>query len=53
MNEYDKFIDLKRRCNIVLNDVEQIIQEVKDSNLQDEQFILEFEDKLNCLSVVF
>lgn len=52
MNEYDKFI-LEKRCDTVLNDVEQILKEIKDNGLQNEQFLINFLDNLNRLSVLY
>lgn len=44
---------LKERIRKVLAEAKDIIQEIQINDLQDEQFALDFLDKLNGLSVMF
>lgn len=45
--------ELKSKMNKVLNEVQQIIDTIGDNDLKDSQFVLDFEDNLNKLSVVY
>lgn len=54
-NIFEKPIKIKVEdmCNMTLSLVEEITNIIKEENLQDEQFVLDFLDKLNELSVKF
>lgn len=45
--------DLKSRMNKVLNDLQQIVDIIGDEELQNEQFTLNFLDKVNAISVTY
>lgn len=54
-NIFDKLTNIKveEMCNMTISLVEEMINIIKEENLQDEQFALDFLDKLNELSVKF
>lgn len=44
---------LKQRMHDSLQELQSIISEIQESNLQNEQFCLDFVDEINKLSVSF
>lgn len=44
---------LQRKMNNVLQELHNIIQDIKEENLQNSQEVIDFMDKLNVISITF
>ena len=45
--------DLHTKMQKILTEIDEVLKEINEKDLQNEQFVLDFEDKLNEKSVIF
>ena len=46
-------MEIQKRMNNIIQELEQLITDIQNDNLQNEQFALDFIDKVNKLSISF